>query len=558
MTGLLDHIDNCFGKCCKGCLRNKEKNVTYKNDIRNVKEIDCNCPPVPPISTLISWILLFSFILIFGLTVNLDASTSSDDGKTKSSSLSSIASLSILFIIAMVFGFIVSKIVPPLLGMLIGGFLLKNAFRQYFFISNSHSSVIRVIALSVILARAGLGLDGNALKRLSGVTFRLAFLPCIFEAVTAGLMMYWLFNFSFAWSFLTGFVLGAVSPAVVVPSMLDLQLRRLGTEIGIPSMVIAASSMDDVVAISAHGAILSYIFSSNASIVWKVLSAPIEVISGVVVGIIMGMFLWIIPGRIGKDKKSSSGNGWLASSLVLFWCLAVTFGSKFIHFSGAGALAVLCTTFVASQRWRRDGWNEKTSIVSKMLAYMWFCLQPFLFGLIGYETDLTQISGYDAKYGVVVILSALVVRLIISLLATFRSGCNWKERLFISIAWTPKATVQAVIGPLALIEAKNFVFKNQLEMNGNSMLNSTTSFNQSLQTFHNGTTLNYDPIKCGEIVLAIAVLSICITAPLGLAGISLTSSKLLKSENLVVEMDELVTNEQTTNKLLDEETNGKE
>ena len=116
--------------------------------------------------------------------------------------------------------------------------------------------VCRNVALVVILTRAGLGLDPVALKKLSWGVVRLAFLPCLVEAVTVAVASYLILGFPIAWGFMLGFVLAAVSPAVVVPSMLSLQHKGLGVAQGIPTLVIAAASIDDVLALSGFGVVV--------------------------------------------------------------------------------------------------------------------------------------------------------------------------------------------------------------------------------------------------------------------------------------------------------------
>ena len=108
----------------------------------------------------------------------------------------------------------------------------------------------------MILTQAGLGLDPVALRKLSWSVVRLAFLPCLVEAVTAALSAYLILDFPLDWGFMLGFVIAAVTPAVVVPSMLSLQQKGLGVRQGIPTLVIAAASIDDVLAISGFGVVL--------------------------------------------------------------------------------------------------------------------------------------------------------------------------------------------------------------------------------------------------------------------------------------------------------------
>lgn len=146
---------------------------------------------------------------------------------------------------------------------LLQGCLLRNVPVVNFAkdINPKWSAVLRNVALTVILTRAGLGLDSRALRKLSKSVLLLAFLPCAVEACVVGLAARFILQFPWLWAFLLGFVQAAVSPAVVVPFMLKLQETGLGVGQGIPTLLMAASSLDDVLAISGFSAILSVIFS---------------------------------------------------------------------------------------------------------------------------------------------------------------------------------------------------------------------------------------------------------------------------------------------------------
>lgn len=187
---------------------------------------------------------------------------------------------------------------PPLLGMLLAGFTIRNVPILYKFvhIPTSWSSALRNTALTIILIRAGLGLDPQALKHLKGVCLRLSFGPCLLEACSAALFSHFIMNFPWQWGFLLGFVLGAVSPAVVVPNMLLLQENGYGVEKGIPTLLVAASSMDDIVAITGFNTFLSIVFSSG-SVISNILSSLRDVLIGVLVGVVMGIFVQYFPSR---------------------------------------------------------------------------------------------------------------------------------------------------------------------------------------------------------------------------------------------------------------------
>ncbi|XP_070359492.1 sodium/hydrogen exchanger 9B2-like isoform X2 [Equus asinus] len=153
---------------------------------------------------------------------------------------------------------------PPLLGMLLAGFLIRNipVVNDNVQIKHKWSSALRSIALSVILVRAGLGLDPQALRKLKGVCVRLAMGPCLVEACSSALLAHFLMGLPWQWGFILGFVLGAVSPAVVVPSMLLLQEGGYGVEKGVPTLLMAAGSFDDILAITGFNTCLGMAFST--------------------------------------------------------------------------------------------------------------------------------------------------------------------------------------------------------------------------------------------------------------------------------------------------------
>ncbi|CAG2179294.1 unnamed protein product, partial [Oppiella nova] len=240
--------------------------------------------------------------------------------------------LLVVFTLAVIFGQILEWLgLPALLGMLIIGFLLGNLFDMT--LNKRLSSVLRSLALVIILLRAGLGLDPKAIVKLSAVCLRLSFIPCLVEAVTVALVSHLLLGFPIVWGFLLGFVLAAVSPAVVVPGLIGLQDRGYGVDKGVPTLVIAAASVDDVLAITGFGLCLGLVFDSQSSIAWSVLKGPVEAMSGVAYGTLAGLILWYIPA-----KRESQA---LRITILLLSGVLALFGSIATHMGGAGPLACL-------------------------------------------------------------------------------------------------------------------------------------------------------------------------------------------------------------------------
>ncbi len=352
------------------------------------------------------------------------------------------------------------------------------------------SGALRNVALVVILSRAGLGLDPVALRKMSFGVLRLSCIPCSVEAITGAVTSHFLLGFNWAWGFMLGFILSAVSPAVVVPSMLNLQEKGLGVDKGIPTLVIAAASIDDVIAISGFGVALGIAFSQG-NLVLTIFKGPLEALAGVLYGIVLGILCWYIPHR-SHDKKT------LLRFFILFaGGLFAVFGSRAADISGAGALGALTLAFVSAVNWRQDTDSGGELPVKQVYGVLWELFQPLLFGLIGAEIDISKIEGETIGLGIAVLLIGLTLRIIASFFAVFGTELNLKERFFIPLAWLPKATVQAAIGSVALDTARE-------------------------------KDLGPEIIELGEQVVTIAVLVILATAPVGAIAISLSANRLLQ------------------------------
>ena len=403
--------------------------------------------------------------------------------------------LIVMVVLALLAGFLVQLIkLPPLLGMLLVGIALKNIPGLEFGESwKSTSSTLRTLALAIILMRAGLGLDPQALKRLSGTVFRLAFIPCLVETLVVAVASRFLLNFPWLWGFMLGFVLAAVSPAVVVPCLLQLQERGFGVDKGIPTLVIAAASVDDVLAISGFTILVGVTFKPGNDLVAVIFQGPLEAFLGIVFGIAWGFLVTFIP-------STDAQNVGAKRFLFLFGgCLMALFGFPKLELAGAGPLAVLVAAFVAASGWKRRA-HEEEGLSADWLAKLWFIFQPILFGLIGTEIQIDRLDPQTVGLGIAVLITGLTFRLAASLLSVSWTDLSLKERLFVALAWLPKATVQAAIGPVAYDTALNV-----------------------------GET--DETLRLGLQVLTIAVLVILITAPIGAVAIMLSAPKLLKQSD---------------------------
>ena len=405
---------------------------------------------------------------------------------------------------------------PPLLGMLLVGILLRNTPYVNTIVTSgldpAWSSVLRKVALAVILLRAGLGLDPAALKKMPLVIFNLSFSPCVAETVIITVLSVLCLGVPWLWAALIGFCLSAVSPAVVVPCLLSLQNSGFGVDEGIPTLVMASASCNDVIAISAFTIILGITFNPSADVTWTVIQGPLEALIGLTVGSFWGLLCIWFPAQPHDGSEPSTA---YRVSLLVGGSLLALFGSNLIHFPGSGALAVLVIGFVAGVGWR--GKNGSDS-VSRILASFWIVFQPILFGLIGTEISLEELDPETLGWGILILIGGLIIRILVTYLSVFGAKLERKEKLFVALAWLPKATVQAAIGPLALDLAND-----ALAAAGD-------------EVFYDDLNILHKRVVLGKQVLTIAVLSIILTAPLGAFAIMSAGPKLLKRSITVLRM----------------------
>ncbi|KAF0756493.1 sodium/hydrogen exchanger 9B2-like [Aphis craccivora] len=446
----------------------------------------------------------------------------------------SLASIFMLYVTGTVSGQLITKVggLPPLLGMMLAGIALQNSglynVTGWCF---QLVSTMREAALTVILIKGGLELNAGQLRRLSGVVARLTVLPCVAEAVAAGVAAHFILpDFSLVWGLTLGFTLSAVSPAVLVPSLFRLKRLGYGEVKGINTLLIAASSLDDAVSISAFGILLGVLFSTG-SLTSKIIQGPIDVSIGTVMGLIWGCVLIFVPpspwsvmyskreSNCQNTKKSKIENSVTAKRSFLLGTggfLAVT-GSQWCGYPGAGPLACIISAFVAGTGWRKQSAQHKqnNSVFSaegvdgdgkdieedelpvvQVFEHAWTGLQPVLFAFIGTDLKFELLKRGDMIFlGLLVLAFGLIIRLIVTTCSVIGTGFSRKEVLFVNIAWLPKATVQAALAPVALDIARNL-----------------------------GTS---EDIECATRLVTIAVISILLTAPIGAFGIQLFGPRLL-------------------------------
>ena len=388
-----------------------------------------------------------------------------------------LLSVSLMFLIGIFLSFVCKKLkLPGLIGFLITGILLG----PYVFnlIDDSIlgiSAELRKIALVIILTRAGLGLDISGLKKIGRPAVLMCFVPATCELLGMLVLGPRLMGLSLLEAAILGAVLAAVSPAVVVPRMVKLMDEGYGIREGIPQLILAGASVDDVYVIVLFTTFIGMMQGQGISIV-SFVNIPVSIILGSGIGLVVGIILSIFFQKI-HMRDTTKVLIILSISLILVVVedrlkTPITFSSLIsIMFVGIGL-------------------QKKREVVairlSKKYEKLWVAAEVLLFVLVGAAINISYI-GKVGMMAIVLIIGALVFRMFGVFLCLLGTKLNKKERLFTMMAYTPKATVQAAIGgiPLAL------------------------------------------GFACGDTVLTVAVLAIVVTAPVGAFAIDRSYKNLL-------------------------------
>ena len=391
--------------------------------------------------------------------------------------------LGILFFLILFGGWAAGRLtqrikLPAVLGMVLVGVAIGYSFGNNLPASlNESSGFLKTLALIIILLKAGLGISRSTLNRAGLSALLMTFIPCIFEGAALTVILNYLFGFDWAVAGLTGFMLAAVSPAVVVPSMLELQSKGYGQKNAVPTIVLAGASVDDVFAITLFSVCLGLATAEQSvSISSAVLAIPVSIIAGLLPGIIIGLFLaWLF-------KRSKMP---VIEKVLILLTVAVAMVEIGEMIESAALLGVMTVGFLLLER------AESSAVeLSRQFGKIWFFAQILLFVLIGMSVNIEVALGAGFT-GLMAIAGGLAFRSIGVLIATQFSKLSFKERIFCVIAYCPKATVQAALGGAALAAG----------------------------------------LPEGELILALAVLAIVFTAPLGLIGINVFGTKLLSRES---------------------------
>ena len=396
-----------------------------------------------------------------------------------------LASLSLIFLVGLAMGAICQKLkMPRIIGMLVTGIVLGPYVLDFLDPSIlSISSELRKLALIIILLKAGLSLDLKDLKKAGRPAILMSFVPAICEIAGYILFAPLLLGINRIEAAVMGAVLGAVSPAVVIPRMVMLMEEKYGTKKAIPQMIMAGASCDDIFVIVLFTTFLSMAQGGSADII-DFVNIPVSIVLGILLGAVTGYGLYLFF-ETSYAHKHCVRNSTKVIIVLGFSMLLVSVEGWLegkVSVSGLAVVSMACVIKIKS-----------TAFVSKRLSEkfgkLWIAAEVVLFVLVGAAVDIryTLSAGIAAVF---MIFIALIFRTAGVLICTIKTKLNMKERIFCVIAYLPKATVQAAIGSVPLAAG----------------------------------------LASGKIILSVAVLAIIITAPLGALGIDNTYKKLLEKE----------------------------
>ena len=388
-----------------------------------------------------------------------------------------LLSIALILLVGMCMSWICQKIkLPGLLGMLATGVVLGPYVLNLLDGSIlGISSELRKIALIIILTRAGLGLDLSGLKKIGRSAVMMCFVPASFELLGMLLLAPKLMGISLLEAAIMGAVLAAVSPAVVVPRMVKMMEEGYGVKEGIPQLILAGASVDDVYVIVLFSTFVGMMQGKGASVI-SFVNIPVSIILGIIIGLITGTLLGYFFKRV-HIRYTSKVLIILSISFLL-----VTIEDRLTTAITFSALIAIMFIGIGLQR-KRETVAKRISI---KYGKLWVGAEVFLFVLVGATVNI----GYLGKVGikaVLLIAGALLFRMLGVFVCLLGTSLGGKEKVFVMMAYTPKATVQAAIGgsPLSL------------------------------------------GFACGDMVLTVAVLAIVLTAPLGAFAIDLSYKMLL-------------------------------
>ena len=397
-----------------------------------------------------------------------------------------LTSLALIFLVGLSAAAICGYLhLPRIIGMLFTGIILgPHVLGLLDDKILSISSELRQIALIIILLKAGLSLNLADLKKVGRPAVMMAFVPASFEICGYLLCAPMILGITRIESAVVGAVLAAVSPAVVVPRMVQLMENGYGTEKSIPQMILAGASCDDIFVIVLFSTFAGMAQGGTADFT-QFLNIPVSIVLGILLGAAVGHLISLFfETAYAKEHYVRNSMKVIVVLGLSFLLMAVETWAK-PYVSVSGLLAVVSMACVLKMKCPKS----VSGRLSEKFGKLWIAAEVVLFVMVGAAVDIR----YTATAGgaaVVMILLALIFRAAGVCVCMAGTALNKKERLFTVIAYLPKATVQAAIGSVPMAMG----------------------------------------LSCGQIVLSVAVLAILITAPLGAIGMDVTYRRLLKRQ----------------------------
>ncbi len=374
---------------------------------------------------------------------------------------------------------------PSLIGMILFGMIIGPSFLNIVPKQTLNiSSYIKDIALVTVLFIGGLGISINQMKQIGRPAILLSIIPATLEGLTIAFLSMIFLNFTFVQGAILGFIIAAVSPAVLVPSMVDLIKRKVGQDKAIPQMLLVGASADDTVAITLFttflGIYMSNINNENISIANEIFSIPITIIISIVVGFLLAIF--------SKNILSVIKNNTLRTIITFMICLLIRIIENIFHLKIFNSLL----TIMIYGFFLRAFLKNLAVEIQNRINVVWKYGKIYLFTFVGMAINPNLALKY-LWIGILMLIISLTIRSIGVFISLIGTSLSLKEKIFCIIAYLPKATVQSAKAGIPL----------QMGVAG------------------------------GEIMQSIAILSVLITAPIGAIGIKISSSKLLTQDNII-------------------------
>ncbi|WP_281774278.1 cation:proton antiporter [Methanobacterium formicicum] len=404
---------------------------------------------------------------------------------------------SVAFSVAIIIllGLLASKLfnrikLPGLLGMLILGIVIgPYGFNLIDKAIMAISGDLRAIALIIILLRAGFGIHMESLRKVGMSAVKMSFIPDVVEGLTITFISHYLLGLPLIEAGMLGFIIAAVSPAVIVPQMLSFIKRRMGTGKGIPLIILTGASVDDVVSITIFSIFLGMYGGQQVNYLVTIFSIPLQFILGILLGLVIAVILIYLFKRF-NIRNTEKTLIILASAIIL-----KNLGDVLSTWVPIAALVgVMVIGFVILEKMPELGMQ-----LSSKFDKIWIFAEILLFVLVGAQVNIYLAASF-AVVGLTIIIIGLAARSAGVYLALAGSNLNLQEKIFCIIAYMPKATVQAAIGAIPLSMG----------------------------------------VASGQEILAIAVIAILFTAPLGAMGVSWYGEKALKVDENAVSKEIMV------------------